>query len=94
MEGIKRKRRCDSDCEDHILDIKANKGISSKYDFRQQFCPKYQREPMPPEHTYPQYNNDGKYYTTAFILGVDRRVLNKNDLQEVMDHQKLIRDSL
>lgn len=94
MEGIKRKRRCEIECKEHIFSVQTLKGTTSKYDIKLQFCPKYQREPLPPEHTYPEYNNDEKFYTSAFILGVDRRVLLKNEQQELMDHQKQIRDSL
>jgi hypothetical protein len=94
MEGVKRKRRCEIECNEHIFAVQTLKGNSSKYDIKLQFCPKYQREPLPPEHTYPEYNDDGKFYTSAFILGVDRRVLVKNEQQELMDHQKQIRDSL
>ena len=81
MEGLKRKRRCEIECKDHIFAVQTLKGNSSKYDIKLQFCPKYQREPLPPEHTYPEYNDDGKFYTSAFILGVDRRVLVKNEQQ-------------
>jgi hypothetical protein len=94
MDGIKRKRRCEIECKDHIFAVQTLKGNTSKYDIKLQFCPKYQREPLPPEHTYPEYNDDDKFYTSAFILGVDRRVLIKNEQQELMDHQKQIRDSL
>jgi len=36
-------------------------------------CPKYQRGDLPPESSFPEYNNDGLYYTSAFVLGVDRK---------------------
>ncbi len=94
MEGLKRKRRCEIECKEHIFAVQSLKGNSSKYDIKLLFCPKYQRDPLPPEHTYPEYNNDEKFYTSAFILGVDRRVLLKNEQLELMDHQKQIRDSL
>ena len=94
LEERKRKRRCEFDCKDHIFNVQTLKASCSKYDIRVQFCPKFQRDPLPPDHTFPQYNNDGKYFTSAFILGVDRRILVKNEQQELMDHQKQIRDSL
>ena len=94
MDGLKRKRRCEIECKDHIFSLQCLKANSSKYDIKVLFCPKYQREPQPPEHTYPEYNDDRKFYTSAFVLGVDRRVLVKNEQQEIMDHQKQIRDSL
>lgn len=67
---------------------------TSRHDIRVVLCPKYQREPLPPEQTYPVFNNDGKYFTSAFLLGVDRRVLMKNEQQEMSDHQRQIRESL
>jgi hypothetical protein len=94
MEGLKRKRRCEDECKDHFFALQCIKPNSAKYDIKLLFCPKYQREPQPPEFIHPEFNNDLKYYTSAFILGVDRRVLVKNEQQEIMDHQKQVRDSL
>lgn len=57
-------------------------------------CPKYQRDPLPPEQNYPVYNNDNKFYTSAFILGVEKRALYKNDQQERMEHQRQVKESM
>jgi hypothetical protein len=58
--------------------MQTTKGNPSRFDIKMPFCPKFQRDPLPPEHTFPEYNDDRKYYTSAFILGVDKRILIKN----------------
>lgn len=66
---------------------------NSKYDIKLTFCPKYQREPLPPEHTFAEYNNDGLFYTSAFVLGVEKKSIAKNLQREMLDHQKLIKEN-
>ena len=56
MDERKRKRRCEHDCKDHIFSLQTTKSTYSKYDIKVQFCPKYQREPLPPEQTFPEFN--------------------------------------
>lgn len=75
----KNKRRCETRCEEHKLAIK-NPALP-KYEAETTFCPKYHREPRPPEQTFPVFNFDGKYFTSAFILGVDRRALERDEKQ-------------
>lgn len=81
LEERKRKRRCEFECTDHIFMLEALKSNPSKYDIELLFCPKYQREPLPPERTYPEFNDDFLYYTSAFVLGVDKRLMMKNQQQ-------------
>jgi len=43
-------------------------------DISMNFCPKYHRGDLPPENTFPEFNKDGIFYTSAFILGVDKKL--------------------
>lgn len=55
-------------------------------------CPKYYREPRLPEQTYPVFNQDGHFFTSTFILEVDRRALEANEGQELVEHNRHVRD--
>ena len=75
----KNKRHCPPFCPDHQFYIQHPH--KTRYNAAVTFCPKFHREPRQPETTYPIFNEDTKYYTSAFILGVDARNLQQNDLQ-------------
>ena len=54
MRGEERKRnRCDTECKEHLFALDMGQSEPSKYDVEVHFCPKYQREPLPPGHTFP-----------------------------------------
>ena len=59
-----------------------------------QFCPKYHREPRLPEPTFPIFNFDGKYYTSAFVLGIDKRALEVNCSLELAEHTRHVKELL
>lgn len=75
------KRHCPPFCTDHQLVL--TNPHKHRYDVVTSFCPKYHREPRLPEQTYPVFNFDCKYFTSAFILEVDRRGLERNESQEL-----------
>ena len=55
------------------------------------FCPKYRREPHPPEKTIPEWNNDKKYYTQAFVSGIEKKNLSLRDQHDYFDFQAQIK---
>lgn len=80
MRNVKKQKRCPQRCQSHIFSIKP---ISKEAVFRQevhmQFCPNLlppeclHSKPMPgQENYYPEFNNDGKAHTPAFILAIDK----------------------
>lgn len=88
----KNNKRCQPLCSDHQFFIQHP--VNTRYNAVVTFCPKFHRQPRPLEHTYPVFNQDGKYYTSAFILGTDARTLQHNDAQELNDHNKHMKDML
>lgn len=73
MYSNNNKRHCPPLCPDHQFYI--SHPVNTKYNTLITFCPKFHREPKMPESTYPIFNQDEKYYTSAFILGVDAKTL-------------------
>ena len=54
-------------------------------------CPKYQRG-LPPASTRPEFNCDQLYYTSAFLTGVEKRELELSSKEELIEHQRLVRE--
>jgi hypothetical protein len=36
-------------------------------------CPRFQRGNLPSENTFPEFNRDELFYTSAFVMGTDRK---------------------
>ena len=60
---------------------------------RVSFCPKFRRDPHPPERTIPEYNFDRNHYTNAFVLGTEKKAMASNIQQEYMHFQSMIKDA-
>jgi hypothetical protein len=88
----KYKRHCPPLCDQHVFSL--SHPSKPKLNVVMHFCPKYYRPPRLPEQTCPVFNTDGHYFTSAFILQVDQRVLAHNENQELADHNKHVRDAL
>jgi hypothetical protein len=72
--------------------LKNNNG-NNKHNATVAFCPKFRRDPHPPEKTIPEYNLDSKFFTNAFILGTEKKVIAQNCQQEYMIFQTQIKDA-
>ena len=88
----KTKRHCEPDCALHLFRIHHH--ASTRHNTHTLFCPKYHREPRLPEATFPVFNTDARYYTSAFVLDVDRRALQRNSNMELAEHTKHVKELL
>jgi len=70
-----------------------NHNGNNKHNVRVAFCPKFRRDPYPPEKTIPEFNLDNRYYTQAFVLGTERKVLTNNHHQDLMNFQTMTKDA-
>ncbi len=92
MNATRSKPKCQSDCTDHVFDLKNNNG-NNKHNVCITFCPKFRRDPHPPQKTIPEYNKDNKYFTHAFVLGTEKKVVASNTQHQFMHFQTMIKDA-
>ncbi len=77
MLATRNKPKCRDDCTDHLFEIKNHNG-NNKHNAAITFCPKFRRDPHPPEKTIPEFNDDNLHYTSAFVLGTEKKTIAKN----------------
>jgi hypothetical protein len=75
-----------------MFQLKNHNG-NNKHNSTVTFCPKFRREPHPPEKTIPEFNLDSRYYTNAFVLGTEKRSIAQNSQQDYMSFQTQIKDA-
>lgn len=92
MEATRSKPRCQADCTEHVFQLINNNG-NTKHNVTITFCPKFRRDPHPPEKTIPEFNFDKKYYTHAFVIGTEIKTIAKNSQHEYMSFQSQIKDA-
>ena len=93
MESTGSKQKCFPECRQHLFELRGVQQ-SRKHDVEVCFCPKYRREPHPPEGIMPEWNNDRKYYTEAFVLGTEKKNLSVWLHNSYLNFQEQIKESL
>ena len=83
-EEPKKRRRCQEACEDHAFWLVAYVRRKINMSAMVSFCPKIPRGNQPPESAFPEFNQDRLYFTSAFVLGIDKRALEQNKKEELI----------
>ena len=89
-----KRRRCSEACEEHLFAIRQCTKPKMHLDIAVNFCQKIHRGAQPQENTFPEFNLDQLYYTDAFILGIDKKVVELNHQLEFQAHNKTIKETI
>lgn len=79
MKSQDKNRKCSSKCKDHLFVLRPLEvDARHRHGLTLQLCPREVGELDPQtgankiQTIWPEFHNDGKFYTPAFILGIDR----------------------